>query len=116
MIRGYELDSGVAHDLVILDHFPKHVFCSVLKYLDDIKYLCNSHLLLVKSPVVGICIIEPTKKESYHILKSVSLNSYKLGDHTKMVQIGPQITYLNEKGQLMHCNISTGVVNIEKDQ
>jgi hypothetical protein len=105
----------VAHDLVILDHFPKHLFSSVLKYLDDIKYLRNSHLLLVKSPVVGLCIIEPSKKETYHVLKTVGYNAFKLDDHSKMVQIGAWISYLNEKGHLVRCNISTGEVNEESN-
>jgi hypothetical protein len=60
-------------DFVIREHFPKHILNSVLKYVDCVAYLGASHLLVVKSPVVGVCIIEPTLRESYHIIKIVSL-------------------------------------------
>ncbi len=37
-------------DLVEREHFPKHLFNSVLKHVDDVRYLSNSHLLIIKSP------------------------------------------------------------------
>ncbi len=70
---------------VLQIHFPKHLFNSVLKYVDDVKYLDNSHLLIVKSPVSGLCLIEPTEKESYHIVRVIEVSSLKLDVQSKMV-------------------------------
>lgn len=53
--------------------------------MDDVRFLDNSHLLIVKSPVSGILIIEPTRKESYHIVKHFELSTLILERQTRII-------------------------------
>ena len=43
--------------------------------VDDAMYLPNSHLIIVKSPISGICIVEPTDYSFYQILKVFPFSS-----------------------------------------
>jgi hypothetical protein len=70
--------SGIISEDIIKEHFPKHFYNRILLYIDDVKYVTNSHLIIVKSPVTGICIVEPTLRESYHILKTIDISSMRL--------------------------------------
>ena len=85
------------NDMVMLQHLPQFIFNQVLSQIDDVRFLDNSHLLVVKSPVCGVLIIEPTRKESYIIIKQFDLPTLILERQTRIMQYRETIFVLGKQ-------------------
>ena len=95
--------------MVMLQHFPQFIFNQVLSQIDDVRFLDNSHLLIVKSPVCGVLIIEPTRKESYIIIKQFDLPTLILERQTRIIQHRETLFVLGKRA-LYQIDIITGEI------